>query len=114
MTHDPRAERRAHLVDPTLVVASAALEALRGAEAVVVVTEWAEYGAIDWVAAAAAMRGTLVYDTRAIVDVEAARRAGLRVERLGRPAAAPPGAGQPAAGVPAAAASAAAASASDA
>ena len=50
-----------------------------------VATEWAEYGQLDWPALAAAMRGTLVYDTRAVVDVEAARRAGLRVERLGRP-----------------------------
>jgi UDPglucose 6-dehydrogenase len=94
VTHDPRAERRARLADPALVVAPTALEAIRGAEAIVVVTEWAEYGAIDWVAAAATMRGMLVYDTRAIVDVEAATRAGLRVERLGRP-----GAGQPSAGV---------------
>lgn len=101
IAHDPRAERRAHLVDPTLAIAPSAREALRGAEAVVVVTEWAEYSTIDWVAAAAAMRGTLVYDTRSIVDVEAARRAGLRVERLGRP-----GSGQPAAGVPVASAAA--------
>ena len=109
VTHDPRAERRAHVADPALVVAPSALEALRGAVAVVVVTEWAEYGAIDWVAARSVMRGTLVYDTRAIVDVETARRAGFRVERLGRP-----GAGQPAAGVPAVASAAAASSASEA
>jgi UDPglucose 6-dehydrogenase len=90
VTHDPRAERRAHLVDPTLVVAETALDAMRDAEAVIVVTEWAEYGRIDWTAAAAAMPGRLVYDTRGIVDVEAARRAGLRVERLGRPGPAQP------------------------
>jgi UDPglucose 6-dehydrogenase len=94
VTHDPRAERRARLADPALVVAPTALEAIRTAEAVVVVTEWAEYGAIDWMTAAAAMRGTLVYDTRGIVDAESARRAGLRVERLGRP-----GVGQPSSGV---------------
>jgi len=97
MTHDPRAERRARLADPALVVAPTALEALRDAEAVVVATEWAEYGALDWTAAAAAMRGTLVYDTRGIVDIDAARQAGLRVERLGRPGADHPGAGVPAA-----------------
>ena len=107
VTHDPRAERRAHLADPTLVVAPTALDAIRGAEAVVVVTEWAEYGALDWAAAAPTMRGTLVYDTRGVVDVESASRAGLRVERLGRPArpATAQPAGVPAAGVPAAAAS---------
>jgi UDPglucose 6-dehydrogenase len=63
------------------------LEALRGADAVVVATEWADFRKIDWVAGAAAMRGTLVYDTRGVVDVEAARAAGLRLERLGRPSA---------------------------
>ena len=87
ITHDPRAERRAHLADPTLVVAPTVQEALRDADAVIVATEWAEYGSIDWVAGAAAMRGSLVYDTRSIVDVNAARGAGLRVERLGRPSA---------------------------
>jgi UDPglucose 6-dehydrogenase len=100
LTHDPRAERRALLADPMLVIAPSAAEALVGAEAVVVVTEWAEYSAIDWAAAAAVMRGRLIYDTRGIVDVEAARRAGLRVERLGRP-----GTGQVAAAVPAGAGS---------
>ncbi|MBI3747949.1 MAG: UDP-glucose/GDP-mannose dehydrogenase family protein [Chloroflexi bacterium] len=101
ITHDPRAERRAHLADPTLVVASTAMEALRDAEAIIVVTEWAEYGAIDWAAAAAAMPATLIYDTRGIVDVEAARRAGLRVERLGRPGAGQSVAGLGGAGMPA-------------
>jgi UDPglucose 6-dehydrogenase len=100
MTHDPRAERRARLADPALAVAPTALEALRDADAVVVATEWAEYHVLDWAAGAAAMRGRLVYDTRGIVDVEAAERAGLRVERLGRPRA-----GQAAAGVLAAASS---------
>lgn len=100
LTHDPRAERRALLADPTLAIAPTALEALTGAEAVVVATEWAEYGAIDWVAAAAAMHGTLVYDTRGIVDLEAASAAGLRVERLGRPGAGQSEPGARAAGVP--------------
>ena len=49
-----------------------------------VATEWSEYGQLDWVALAGAMHGTLVYDTRAVVDVEAAQAAGLQVERLGR------------------------------
>jgi UDPglucose 6-dehydrogenase len=83
--HDPRAEERARLADPLLDVAPTALEAATGADAMVVATEWPEYGELDWGALAAAMRGTIVYDTRAVVDVEAARAAGLRVIRLGRP-----------------------------
>ena len=41
---------------------------------------------LDWPAIRDAMRGRLVYDTRAIIDAGAARQAGLVVERLGRPA----------------------------
>jgi UDPglucose 6-dehydrogenase len=93
IAHDPRAEQRAHLVDPTLEIAATAIEALHGADAVVVATEWADYHTLDWVAGAAAMRGRLVYDTRGVVDVDAARAAGLRLERLGRPSADQSGAG---------------------
>jgi len=86
LAHDPRAEARARLVDPLLRVAATPIEAVTDADAVVVATEWADYGDLDWTALAAAMRGTLVYDTRSVVDVEAARAAGLQVVRLGRPA----------------------------
>ncbi len=100
LAHDPRATERARVVDPELAVAATAEEAVRGADAVVVATEWPDYGRLDWQALAAAMRGTLVYDTRAVVDVDAARAAGLRVERLGRPGfeAAQPPAASPVAG----------------
>ena len=99
LAHDPRAEDRARLADPQLAVAPSALEALEGADVAVVATEWAEYRALDWVAGAAAMRGSLVYDTRGVVDVEATRMAGLRLVRLGRPGAGPD---QPGVAVPAA------------
>jgi len=100
LAHDPRAEARARLADPLLDVAPSAVEAIRDADAVVVATEWPEYGRLDWATVAETMRGTIVYDTRAVVDVEAATAAGLRVTRLGRPdreTGAPPG--QPAAAV---------------
>jgi UDPglucose 6-dehydrogenase len=97
--HDPRAEAHARMADPLLHVASTPLEAAQEADAVVVATEWADYRQLDWPALAAAMHGTLVYDTREVVDVAAAQAAGLRVERLGRPSARPD---QPAEAVPAA------------
>lgn len=83
--HDPRAAGRARLADPELDVAATAVEAADGADAIVVATEWPEYGQLDWTVVSAVMRGTVVYDTRAVVDVEAARAAGLQVIRLGRP-----------------------------
>ena len=87
LAHDPRAEARARLADPLLAVAATPVEAAADADAVVVATEWADYRALDWEAVAAAMRGRLVYDTRAVVDVDAAQAAGLTVVRLGRPTA---------------------------
>jgi UDPglucose 6-dehydrogenase len=87
LAHDPRAEARARLADPLLAVAATPVEAAGDADAVVVATEWSDYRTVDWKAVAAAMRGTLVYDTRAVVDMDAAQAAGLTVVRLGRPTA---------------------------
>jgi UDPglucose 6-dehydrogenase len=88
--HDPRAEARARLADPALNVSATAAEAMADADAVVVGTEWSEYGQVDWAAAAASMPGRLIYDTRGVVDLAAAAAAGFLVERLGRPAAQAP------------------------
>ena len=84
LAHDPRAEDRARLADPLLAVAATPLDAVKDADAVVVATEWVDYAQLDWEKVAAAMRGTLVYDTRAVIDVAAAQAAGLQVVRLGR------------------------------
>jgi len=84
LAHDPRAEDRARLADPLLAVAATPLDAVQDADAVVVATEWVDYAQLDWEKVAAAMRGSLVYDTRAVIDVAAAQAAGLHVVRLGR------------------------------
>ena len=81
---DPRAAANAARSDPDLVLADSPIAAATGADAVLVVTEWAEYRALDWRRIASVMRGDLVYDTRAIVDPDAVAAAGLRLERLGR------------------------------
>ncbi len=72
-------ERGAGLVE----VASSVTEACRAANAVVVATEWPEFGALDWAGIAPAMAGDLVVDGRRIVDGGAAAAAGLRVVALG-------------------------------
>jgi UDPglucose 6-dehydrogenase len=82
---DPRAAAQAKRTDPDLEVVDRPEDAVAGADAVLVVTEWAEYRTLDWEGLAKGMRGDLVYDTRAVVDVAAIRAAGLRLERLGRP-----------------------------
>jgi UDPglucose 6-dehydrogenase len=61
-------------------------DALAGAVAAVVTTEWPLYASIDWQAARAQMTGDVVLDARGVVDVAAAQAAGLRVVVHGRAA----------------------------
>lgn len=85
VAHDPRAVAKARAVDPDLVATNELLEAVATADAIVVATEWPEYADIAWERVAAATDGRIVYDTRGVVDVPNATRAGFRVTRLGRP-----------------------------
>jgi len=60
------------------------LEAVRGADAVLVLTEWQQFAQLDWAALAAVMRQPAwLFDGRAICDAGAARAAGLKVWRVG-------------------------------
>jgi len=60
------------------------LAAVRGADAVVVLTEWGAFAQLDWPAIAALMRRPAwLFDARAITDAAAARSAGLQVWRVG-------------------------------
>ncbi|MND01870.1 UDP-glucose 6-dehydrogenase TuaD [compost metagenome] len=49
-------------------------------------TEWPEFGELDFADVAEAMRGTLVVDGRNFLDPEAVVAAGLTYEGIGRPA----------------------------
>jgi UDPglucose 6-dehydrogenase len=58
--------------------------AARGADAVLILTEWSAYRQLDWPAIAAVMRRPAwLFDARAVADAAAARAAGLRVWRVG-------------------------------
>ena len=81
---DPRANAKARLADPELVTAETVADAVDGADAVLVATEWREFAALDWPELARRMAGDLVYDTRDIAPAEAVRAAGLRYASLGR------------------------------
>jgi UDPglucose 6-dehydrogenase len=60
-------------------------EAVEGADAVVLVTEWPEFGDLDFGDVASAMRGRLLVDGRNFFDPSAVRAAGLTYEGVGRP-----------------------------
>ena len=59
-------------------------EAVAGADAVLILTEWGAFRALPWEVLGAQMRQPAwVFDARAVVDPEAVRRAGLRLWRVG-------------------------------
>jgi UDPglucose 6-dehydrogenase len=65
-------------------LASSAVEAAAGADAVLLLTEWAEFGDLDWEAMGSVMRKPAwLFDARATADAGAARAAGLNVWRVG-------------------------------
>jgi len=60
------------------------LEAARGADAVLILTEWKDYRQLDWQALHAVMRRPAwLFDARAVADPVAARASGLNVWRVG-------------------------------
>ena len=61
------------------------LEAVRDADAAVIVTEWNELGDLARTEVREAMRKPLIVDGRNLLDPEAARAAGFVYEGIGRP-----------------------------
>ncbi len=82
--YDPVAEEEARRLIRGVHFASGALDAVEGADAVVLVTEWEEFVGLDWSEVAARMAGTLVLDGRNALDREAVTAAGLTYEGIGR------------------------------
>ncbi len=69
-----------------VAVASSALEALDGADAAVIVTEWPELRELDWAEAGERMRNRLLVDGRNMLDPDALEAHGFDYEGIGRAA----------------------------
>jgi UDPglucose 6-dehydrogenase len=82
--YDPVAEEQARRMMVGVQFADSALEALDGADACVLVTEWPEFSELDWHEVAQRMRGTLLVDGRNFVDPEVVKAAGFAYEGIGR------------------------------
>jgi hypothetical protein len=82
--YDPVAEEEARKLMVGVEFADSALDAVDGADAVVVVTEWPEFAELDWQQVAERMAGRLVIDGRNMIDPEAVRAAGFAYEGIGR------------------------------
>jgi len=73
------------LLPPSVTYCADAPDAVTGADAVVVVTEWNEFRALAPARLKALMSGNVVVDLRNIWDPVAFRQAGLRYQSIGRP-----------------------------
>jgi UDPglucose 6-dehydrogenase len=84
VAYDPVAADRAAQLLGSVEMAPSAMEALEGADAAVLVTEWAEFAELDWSAAAERMTRPLVVDGRNFLEPEALIGAGFEYEGIGR------------------------------
>lgn len=82
--HDPVVPAEG-LDHPRLEAAVSPLAAAEGADALIIMTPWPDYGAVDIAALAAAMRGRIVIDPFCVLDGGRVREAGMDYYTLGRP-----------------------------
>jgi UDPglucose 6-dehydrogenase len=83
--HDPQALHNARRLWPTLSYAESVLEACRGAHAVLVLTEWAQFRELDPTALDDVVATRNVVDGRNCLDAARWRAAGWTYRALGRP-----------------------------
>jgi UDPglucose 6-dehydrogenase len=83
--YDPVAAHSANSMLGGARICGSALEAVEGADAVVLVTEWPEFGELDWTGEVKKrMRVPLVVDGRNFLDRDALLAAGFTYEGIGR------------------------------
>ncbi len=76
-------QRAAGLIDD-LLIADTAIDALTGADAVGLITEWPEFVALPWADLARVVRGQVVVDGRNALDPEVMAAAGFTYSAFGR------------------------------
>jgi UDPglucose 6-dehydrogenase len=84
---DPVAQERASELLPAVEMVGSAMDALDGADAAVLVTEWPEFAELDWPEVAKRMANSLLVDGRNFLDPDTVRDAGITYEAIGRPSA---------------------------
>ena len=83
--YDPHAAQNASAALPGLHLAATAEEALQGAGAAVIGTEWPEFCQLDWRSLAPTMAAPVVIDGRRLLDGTRMRELGYRYEAVGAP-----------------------------
>lgn len=77
------------MLRPDVRLSATVEEAVSGADAVVVATEWSSYAGLDWEYLATLMQGRLVLDGRNVLEPDVVRGAGLQYWGIGRSAEGP-------------------------
>lgn len=83
--YDPSVHAPVAGVTDNVRVTGTAYHAAKGAAAIVLLTEWPEFRALDWSRIADRLDGRAVIDTRNLLDPVAVARAGLSYQGIGRP-----------------------------
>lgn len=83
--YDPKGMANAKRLFPTLGYADSAVEAVRGADVVLHLTEWREFRELDPAVLGEAASARLLLDGRNALDPEVWRRAGWTYRAMGRP-----------------------------
>ncbi len=87
--YDPKGMEKARefkLIPDGVKLAASALEAVEGAEALVLATEWREFKEVDLNAVKAKMQTALVFDGRNLFDPTTMKELGFKYRCIGRPA----------------------------
>ncbi len=85
VAHDPEAMTHAAAMLPGVAMAASALDVVADADALVILTEWDAYRALDMRKVRAAMRGDVVVDLRNVYRPDAMAALGFRYDSVGRP-----------------------------
>lgn len=83
--YDPQANDNAAQMFPSLTYVDDAEQALRGADVVLVLTEWREFRDLDPHRTAELVRGSSIVDGRLCLDADRWRAAGWTYRAPGRP-----------------------------
>ena len=84
-THDPKAGHEAkRLLDGRVTFCSRSYEALEGADALVVVTEWNEFREPDFARMKKLLRRPVIFDGRNIYEPAEMKRQGFEYQGIGR------------------------------
>jgi UDPglucose 6-dehydrogenase len=81
--YDPIAEPQARTMMTGVTFARSALDAVKDADACVIVTEWPEFSQLDWPQVRRRMAHGLIIDGRNFLDRDILTQAGFTVEGIG-------------------------------